>query len=73
MMSAGRRRLRLRVSTVTGRGSTKVPVTATIRRVIDMTDREALKLLMGLTDEEIDDLGGFEDEECVPYPILDNS
>ena len=38
-----------------------------------MTDREALKLLMGLTDEEIDDLGGFEDEECVPYPILDNS
>lgn len=28
-----------------------------------MTDREALKLLMGLTDEEIDDLGGFEDDE----------
>jgi hypothetical protein len=28
-----------------------------------MTDREALKFLLGLTDEEIDDLGGFGEDE----------
>jgi hypothetical protein len=36
-MSVVRLRLRLHVSTVTVNGSTKVAVTATIRRVIDMS------------------------------------
>lgn len=33
-----------------------------------MTDREALKFLMGLTDEEITDLGGFPDDDLTLYP-----